>query len=135
MKKLLPALFMGLILILGACGGGGDESAEDNTTEEQTDEGTEESPEEDSKESASDGGESDTVDTAGAEEVYQNNCANCHGGELGGGFGPALTNVGSDYSADEIVEIIQNGKGSMPAQNKVSEEDAKLVASWLETMK
>ncbi|WP_281975968.1 cytochrome c551 [Halobacillus litoralis] len=134
MKKLMFALFMGLILVLSACGGGGDEeNADDNTTEEQ--EGSEESTEEGADEGSTDGGDGETVDAQAAEEVYQNSCASCHGGELGGGFGPSLQKVGADHSADEIVEIIQNGKGSMPAQEQVSEEDAQLVASWLETKK
>ncbi|WP_226580566.1 c-type cytochrome [Halobacillus litoralis] len=151
MKKVLFTLMLGLVLVLSACGGGGDEGSTDegtnDTTEEQTDEGMDESTDEstdenadegmdeESNEDAEEGGEGDTVDTAAAEKVFQNNCASCHGGDLGGGFGPALTNVGADYSADEIVNIIKNGKGQMPAQEGVSDEDAQLVASWLETKK
>ncbi|WLR49268.1 cytochrome c [Halobacillus litoralis] len=135
MKKLLSALFLGLILVLSACGGGGDEgttddSANDETTEEQTGEDSGEGTDE----GTSDSGDGEAVDTAAAEEVYQNNCASCHGGELGGGMGPSLTEVGSKYSAEEIVGFIKNGKGGMPAQGQVSDDDAQLVASWLTTM-
>lgn len=136
MKKLFSALILGLILVLSACGGGGDEgttdeSANDETTEEQTGEESGEGTDE----GTADSGDGETVDTAAAEKVYQNNCASCHGGELGGGMGPALTEVGTKYSADEIVDIIKNGKGGMPAQGQVSDDDAQLVASWLATMK
>lgn len=135
MKQLLFALFLGLILVLGACGGGGDEGTTDENNTNNNDEATEEQADENAEEGSEDGGEEGTVDTAAAEKVYQANCASCHGGELGGGMGPALTNVGADHSADDIVKIIKNGKGGMPAQEQVSDEDAELVASWLATMK
>ncbi|SFF68220.1 cytochrome c551 [Halobacillus alkaliphilus] len=119
MKKLLLSLFFAMLLVLGACGGGGDEGAsDDNTSEEQTDQ------------SSQDG----ATDTTAAEGVYQNNCSSCHGGELGGGFGPALTEIGSKYDSAQIVDIIKNGKGQMPAQSQVSDEDAQTVADWLATM-
>ncbi|MCA1011233.1 c-type cytochrome [Halobacillus halophilus] len=131
MKKLLFSLFFAMLLVLGACGGGGDEGAsEDNTSEEQTDQ----SSQDESGESAEDSGGEGATDSAGAEGVYQNNCSSCHGGELGGGFGPALTEVGSKYDAAKIVDIIKNGKGQMPAQSQVSDEDAQTVADWLATM-
>ena len=125
--KLLTVLFAAM-LVLAACGGGGDDegssddSGGDTTTEEQEgmDEGSEDS-----------GGE---MDSAAAEEAFQANCASCHGGDLGGGVGPALDSVGADYSEDEIMDIIQNGKGDMPAQN-VDDETAQQVAGWLAQMK
>lgn len=125
MKKWLAALALALVMALTACGGGGeDEPADDSAMEEPADEGTDEG-------SNADGG---TVDAEAAEQAFQQNCASCHGGDLGGGVGPALTEVGSKYSAEEIVNIIKNGKGQMPAQN-VDDETAQLIASWLATMK
>ncbi|MFC7321901.1 cytochrome c551 [Halobacillus campisalis] len=116
MKKLLWASLVGMILVLGACGGGDDESGNGGESEDTG-----------SEESSFDG------DVAAAEEVFQQNCASCHGGDMEGNVGPALTEIGSKYSADEIQSIIQEGKGSMSAQN-VEESDAELVASWLATM-
>ncbi|RYG74401.1 cytochrome c [Lentibacillus lipolyticus] len=110
MKKGLLSILFGTALVLGACGGG-DDGGTDNG------------------DSAGDNGEGAT-ETAGAEEIYQNNCASCHGGDLSGGAGPDLTAVGADYSKDDIVDIIQNGKGGMPPQD-VAEEDAQTLASWL----
>ncbi|KGX93597.1 cytochrome C551 [Pontibacillus halophilus JSM 076056 = DSM 19796] len=70
-------------------------------------------------------------ETAGdPEAIYQNNCASCHGGDLSGGFGPALQQVGGSYSADEIANIITNGKGQMPPQN-LDESQTQTVAEWL----
>ncbi|WP_174614276.1 cytochrome c551 [Virgibacillus ihumii] len=109
MKKLLFTVIFGTALVLGACGGGG------------SDEG--------SSGGSSDGGE--TTDTASADQIFQNNCASCHGSDLSGGMGPDLTKIGSEYSADEIADIIQNGKGQMPAQKQVSKEDRQTVAQWL----
>ncbi|ARI76529.1 cytochrome c551 [Halobacillus mangrovi] len=137
MKKLLSALFLGLILVLAACGGGGDEGTTDDNANEQTEEGTNEDTGEGNE---GDGGESgetgeSNVDAEAAEQAFQQNCASCHGGDLGGGMGPSLQQVGSKYSAEDIVGIIKNGKGSMPAQEQVSDEDAQLIAGWLATKK
>src|SRR5690606_3649446 len=64
-------------------------------------------------------------ETAGgdADSVFQANCAACHGADLSGGAGPALTTVGASYSVDEIKDIIQNGKGGMPAIPAVQGEE------------
>ncbi|QAS54166.1 cytochrome c550 [Halobacillus litoralis] len=76
------------------------------------------------------GGEEETVD-AGPEELFQNQCATCHGGDLSGANGPNLQEVGSKYSAEEINDIIVNGKGSaMPAGLYTGEQATKL-AEWL----
>ncbi|MGI8315515.1 cytochrome c551 [Halobacillus mangrovi] len=134
MKKLLSALFLGLILVLAACGGGGDEGANDDNANEQTEEGTNEEGTDEGGGESGEGGDSN-VDAEAAEQAYQQNCASCHGGDLGGGMGPSLQQVGSKYSAEDIVGIIKNGKGSMPAQEQVSDEDAQLIAGWLATKK
>ncbi|ELK47075.1 UNVERIFIED_CONTAM: cytochrome c [Halobacillus marinus] len=119
MEKWWLVLCLGLVLVLAACGGGQEDGTQDDTgSDEQTEE---------------DAGADSNGDASAAEAVYQANCTNCHGGNLEGGFGPSLTTIGSKYSADEIKEIILNGRGSMPQQD-VSEEDADLVANWLSTM-
>ena len=71
----------------------------------------------------------ETTDLA-PEDIYSNNCMSCHGGELEGGMGPDLTSVGDRYDASEIVEIIQNGKGQMPAIN-LDQSNAEKLAEWL----
>lgn len=82
------------------------------------------------------GGESNGEQVAGTpEELYQSaGCINCHGGnyEGVGGF-PSLTGVGEKLSADEIKEILRNGKGSMPA-GLVPEEQIDSVAEWLSSL-
>lgn len=116
MKKWLMAILFSTLLVLGACGGGGNEDnagePDDGATEE-------------------DGG---AVDSAAGEEVYQESCASCHGDDLEGSVGPALDTVGADHSVDDIKDIIENGQGSMPA-GLVSGEDEDAVAEWLATHK
>ena len=69
------------------------------------------------------------------EELYsQGTCLNCHGEDLEGGAGPALTEVGSELSHDEIFDIIISGKAFMKP-NLLEEKEAELVASWLAKQK
>lgn len=120
MKKWLLAVLFGAVLVLGACGGGNNA---DNDNEEPADNG------DTSTEEPAENG--NAVDTAAGEEIYQANCAMCHGADLSGGAGPALTDVGSRYSSDEIKDIVENGTGSMPAQD-VSGDDLDALVNWLE---
>lgn len=108
MKKWLFTVLFGSALVLGACGGGADDGANDDN-----------------------GGDSGSVDSAAAEDIYKSNCASCHGSDLSGGAGPDLTKVGAEYSKEDIKDIIQNGKGSMPAQKQVTGDDLDTLASWL----
>src|SRR5690625_1415724 len=117
MKEWLMAVVFGTLLVLGACGGGDDTSEPADDTGEDTEE-TEDSD-------ADEGATSEA-----AEELYAESCASCHGDDLSGQVGPALGAEGADLSADEIVEIIENGQGSMPA-GLLSGDDAQEVADWL----
>lgn len=116
MKKWLMAVLLGTVLVLGACGGGGDDAADDTSVNEGTD----------TEESADDA----TVDSSAAEELYQQSCASCHANDLSGGVGPELTSIGSSMSAEEIEQVILDGVGSMPP-GLLQGDDAKLVAEWL----
>lgn len=106
MKKLLMSIIFGTFLVLGACGGdgGGSEEPADN------------------------GGA--TVDTAEAETIFKENCASCHGDDLSGASGPALTDVGSNLSKDEIKTQIEEGGNGMPP-NLVSGDDLETLSAWL----
>ncbi len=68
-------------------------------------------------------------------QAYQSSCASCHGGNLEGGFGPALDKIGAKMSKDEISDIIKNGVGSMPPQKNVSDSDRESLAEWLAEQK
>jgi cytochrome c551 len=110
-KKLLTAIF-GSVLMLAACGGGDDEATETN---DET------------------GGE--VVETQDAEKIVQGNCTSCHGGNLEGqGNFPNISDVGSRLSQEEILKVIQEGKGAMPA-NIIEGAEAEVVAEWLSNKK
>lgn len=115
MNKLFYSMvFVALLGFLSACGGGDEEvTPEKAPTEEQaTDEQT------------------PTADAGEADAKFQQSCASCHGGDLVSGGAPDLNVIGSKYSKDEILGIITNGKGGMPA-GLLTGEDAESVASWL----
>lgn len=124
MKKGLFAILLGTILILGACGG--DDNSDNGAVNNHANEIDVNS---NNKERA------DTVDTAAAEELYKQNCSSCHAGDLSGNMAPSLTTVGTDYDADEIADIIENGTDrGMPA-SIVSGDDVDVLANWLAEMK
>ena len=109
--KLLVAIFF-FFLMIAACGGGDEEVTE--TNEEN-------------------GGE--VVETQDAEKIVQGNCTSCHGGNLEGqGNFPNLTDVGSRLSQEEILTVIQEGRGAMPA-NIIEGAEAEVVAEWLSNKK
>ena len=113
-----------LLRVLTGCGGGTDQETQPS------DQG--ETPAQ--EETAPDAGDGAAVD-AEVKAVYDNNCASCHGANLEGGFGPALTNTGSKYSKEEIDDIIKNGKGQMPAQTQLSDAERESLSAWLAEQK
>ncbi|WP_246942715.1 cytochrome c551 [Bacillus pinisoli] len=112
MKSKIMVVLFGAVLTLTACGGG-DDTAQEETT------------------GATAGG---TTEVSDGEKLYQQSCANCHGGNLQGNIGPALQKVGSKYSEEEILHIIHEGQGSMP-KGILQGADADAVAAWLSSMK
>lgn len=75
--------------------------------------------------------ETEEGETSGdPEEIFESNCASCHGSDLSGSVGPDLTKVGSDHSEEEIQDIILNGQGDMPA-GMATDEEAEVLAGWL----
>ncbi|MYL55154.1 c-type cytochrome [Pontibacillus yanchengensis] len=106
---------------------GGGEGGSEGGSSDGSSEGGSEGDSEDGSEGDSQGGsegesEGNSGDTASINteaagyEIFKQNCASCHGQELGGGAGPNLVN--SKLSQDEIKQIVTNGKGSMPAVMK-----------------
>ena len=100
-KKWLATFMLGSALMLGACGG---------------ESGTE---------------DKDAGTTDASEQVAQQRCATCHGGNLQGmGNTPALNDIGSHLSEEEILNVIENGQGGMPG-GLVKGEEAEALAAWL----
>ncbi|MGM0843816.1 MAG: cytochrome c551 [Bacillota bacterium] len=111
MKKTLMVFLLGSTLILGACG--------DNTSEEAS--------EANNPQQAAESALGTDIDP---EKIVNQKCSSCHGGNLEGGMAPALNNIGSQLSEDEIHSIIVNGKGAMP-KNIIEGDEAEAVAEWL----
>lgn len=149
MKKVWLALLLGSILVLAACGGG-EEANNDNTdTVVNNNQGATDNTEdndgatENNGDTTGDDPGATTTDTKTPDEgavaegkaVVQQACIACHGQNLEGqGNFPALNNVGSRLSQEEILNVIKNGKGMMSA-NIVKGEDAEAAAAYLATLK
>lgn len=118
-KKLLAVIF-GATLMLAACGGGDEATDTADKTNETTDTTTDTGA---------------TTASVDAEKIVSAKCIACHGTNLEGqGNFPALTDVGSRLSEDEILSVIENGQGAMPG-NLITGEDAQAVAEWLAAKK
>lgn len=117
MKKAWLAIVFGSALFLAACGG--DDNNSSSSSNDTKDTGT----------------ETETTDVSKGEELVKQNCTSCHGGNLeGAGSTPALKDVGSRLSEDEILNVIENGRNAMPP-NLLKGDDAKAAAAWLATQK
>ena len=108
MKKAMLTLVFGSAIFLAACGGGGEKNATGNK---------------------------ETAAEPDGQAIAMKSCVTCHGGELQGmGSAPALKDVGSRLSEKEILDVINNGRGAMPA-GLIKGADAEAVAKWLATQK
>jgi cytochrome c551 len=59
-----------------------------------------------------------------------------HGVDFEGGVGPNLQKVGRRLSAQQIVEVLTNSRGIMPAcKGELPEEQIEIVAGWLARLK
>lgn len=105
MKKAMLTLVFGSAIFLAACGGG------------------------DEKDTA------DTGTTPDGEAIAMKSCVTCHGGELQGAGAPALNDVGSRLSEEELLDIITNGTEKGMPGGLIKGEDAEAVAAWLATQK
>jgi menaquinol-cytochrome c reductase cytochrome b/c subunit len=71
---------------------------------------------------------------SGASIFAQAGCLNCHtyGGQGAAGPGPELTDAGTRLAQENIVEVVTNGRGGMPAfGGALTEEQIQDVAAFL----
>ncbi|MGA8942260.1 MAG: cytochrome c [Thermoactinomyces sp.] len=97
----------GVLLLAGCSAGGNDTGKQNGTSTAQTD----------------------------PKEIYMSNCASCHGGNLQGATGPNLQQVGAKLNKEQILQILQNGQGTMPAQSHISADERDQLATWLSEKK
>jgi mono/diheme cytochrome c family protein len=77
---------------------------------------------------------SDVSDTGAA--VYEANCAMCHGGNGKKGLNNAKDLSVSTLDKASIIEIVKNGKGTMPGyKDALSEKEVDAVADYVLTLK
>ncbi|WP_033828393.1 cytochrome c550 [Bacillus andreraoultii] len=89
----------------------------------------------DSKEAGGEESKKESTAEAGSpEEIYAQNCISCHGENYEGAMGPELKNVGERLSADEIKDVLQNGRGAMP-KGLVPAESIDAMTEWLSSLK
>ncbi len=67
---------------------------------------------------------------AAGEELVTGSCLACHGQNLEGQVGPALTSLEGKLSVEEITNIVLKGKGGMPPI-PVNEVEADAIAQYL----
>ena len=78
-----------------------------------------------------------TLPPIDAEALLEANCTVCHGDQLQGGTGPALTAGGhaGDHGVEELIEVITNGRGRMPAwKGTLTDEEIAEVARFIEEL-
>ncbi|MFI8711527.1 c-type cytochrome [Brevibacillus brevis] len=73
---------------------------------------------------------SGSYDAATAESTFKNTCSGCHGQTLEGAVGPNLQKIGSELNKEQILAILEKGKGAMPP-GLVKGKDAENIAAWL----
>jgi mono/diheme cytochrome c family protein len=71
-----------------------------------------------------------TGDEANGEVLYDTNCSVCHGASAEGASGPAIYNE----DADDFVEAIQQGEGSMPAFPDLTDQDIADIIAFVDTL-
>ncbi|MCF6092686.1 cytochrome c [Microaerobacter geothermalis] len=88
----------------------------------------------DEREQATGGAAPVAISAEAGASVYGKSCAGCHGQNLEGSVGPALTGVVNKLGEDEVLNIIANGRGGMPPLGgTVSEDQRKSVVEFLKT--
>ncbi len=78
------------------------------------------------------------TDPVAIEKIAKEKCISCHGNDLTGAMGPDLTKIGSTLSESEIKDILNKGKGQMPAKpanGLQSDDEVNAVAKWLSEQK
>jgi cytochrome c550 len=90
--------------------------------------GTQQVPLDEMAEEEEGNGEEVAIDLTDAPDALAG-CLSCHGNQLEGSVGPGLIDI--DMSEDEIIDVLENGIGSMPAQEHLSGEEMDEIASYL----
>ncbi|MDR8390347.1 pyrroloquinoline quinone-dependent dehydrogenase [Aliifodinibius sp. S!AR15-10] len=64
--------------------------------------------------------------------LYMSNCVSCHGPDMdGSGNNPAIQNVEDNYEADELLNLVKNGRRMMPGFGHLGESETKAIVNYL----
>jgi cytochrome c553 len=64
--------------------------------------------------------------------IFAANCAVCHGADGSGGVGPDLRGIGQMHTLDELITVITNGRGAMPAwRDRLTAAQIRAVAQYV----
>jgi mono/diheme cytochrome c family protein len=91
-----------------------------------------------SNSSAIDPGKTGDADAATLKEgqaLYEKYCVLCHGADGGAGFQGAKDLAASTLADAEIVNLIQHGKGVMPANTDLSDAEAQKVKDYVKYLR
>lgn len=80
--------------------------------------------------------ESNATPQPEGQKLVMKSCVSCHGGQLQGMRNtPALNDVGSRLSEEELLDIILNGTGGGMPGGLLKGEEAEKAAAWLAEQK
>jgi len=70
--------------------------------------------------------------------IYDGNCASCHGGDGGGGLGPALAGqVQKSFpDVEDQITFVEEGEGTMPAfAGRLTDDEIRQVVEYTRSLK
>jgi quinoprotein glucose dehydrogenase len=78
------------------------------------------------------GGATASAEAAAGKQIFQMNCAACHGAEMqGNGIAPSLIGLGNRLDDTAFRDILHHGRNGMPPQPQLSEEQVKQLVALL----
>jgi len=140
MTKKLVAIFALLALFATACGGTDETSTADDTPSQEsttTEADVEEAPTttEAEVEEATTTTEAEAAEaaTVNGQEIYESNCARCHGADGIGTRGPDLIDINTNVPDMQVaIDQVINGGGGMPSfGNSLSAEEIQATVDYV----
>ena len=68
---------------------------------------------------------------ASGQTIYMSTCMACHGADRRGGVGPELRTLKDKFDIKEFHQVVNNGKGEMPAYPSLKEKDVKNLYNYI----
>ena len=70
---------------------------------------------------------------AGGQSLYMSTCMACHGFDRRGGVGPELLSLKNKFNVKDFQQLINSGKGEMPAFASLREDEIKNLYNYITT--